>query len=132
MDFVSYSTLIRESHIDSLGHVNNAAYLELYEEARWEQIAPRGFGVADIQRMMQAPVVLEANIKFMRELRLREKITLTGKILSYEGKIGKMQQTILKEDGTVASEAVFIFGLFDLKARKLIEPTAEWKAAIGL
>lgn len=32
----------------------------------------------------------------------------------------------------IASEAIFTFGLFDLKARKMISPTPEWKSAIGL
>ena len=47
------------------------------------------------------------------------------------GNMGKMLQKMIKADGTVASEALFTFALFDLVARKLIEPTAEWKQAIG-
>ena len=31
----SYKVKIRESHLDTLGHVNNAVYLVLFEEARW-------------------------------------------------------------------------------------------------
>ena len=42
-----YKILIREHHVDSYGHVNNATYLSLYEEARWEVITPEGFGFVD-------------------------------------------------------------------------------------
>ena len=34
--------------------------------------------------------------------------------------------------GALAAEAKFTFGLFDLKSRILIEPTNEWKSAIGM
>lgn len=123
---------VQPEHMDSYGHVNNAAYLTLYEEARWQLISPRGFSMQDIHRMKQGPVVLEANVKFLRELKLGDVITITTETLSYEGKIGRMLQKMIKADGTVASEAVFVYGLFDLERRKLIDPTPEWKAAIGI
>jgi acyl-CoA thioester hydrolase len=131
-EFGSYKLLIRETHIDSYGHVNNATYLSLYEEARWEAITPRGFGFNDIHRLQQGPVILEVNIKFLKEIKLRENITIVSSIMDYEGKIGHMKQQMIKDDGTVASEAIFTFGLFDLKARKMILPTPEWKKACGL
>lgn len=131
MSMGDYEVLIRERYMDMFGHMNNAAYLMLYEEARWEVISARGFGAKDIQKLKQGPVVLDVNVKFLREIYLRETITITTEIVSYEGKIGKMLQKMIKADGTVASEALFTFALFDLVARKLIEPTAEWKQAIG-
>ncbi len=128
----SYSIQIKEHHVDSIGHVNNATYLALYEEARWEGITGNGYGFKEIQKLKKGPVILEINIKFMRELLLREDITITTEILGFKGKIGQMKQQMLKKDGTVASEAIFTFGLFDLVERKLIEPTEEWKKAVGL
>jgi acyl-CoA thioester hydrolase len=128
----SYPVTIREHHVDSYGHVNNATYLELYEEARWELITPRGYGFADIHRLKQGPVILEVNIKFLKEIRLRENITITTEMMDYTGKIAHMLQKMVKADGTVASEAVFTFGLFDMKERKLVLPTPEWKKAIGM
>lgn len=126
-----HKVLIREQYLDPYGHVNNAAYLTLYEEARWEAISLRGYGFKDIHRLGQGPVILEVTLKFLQELRLREEITITTQMVDYPGKVGHLQQKMLKSDGTVASEALFTFGLFDLKARKLIEPTSEWKKAIG-
>ncbi|WII72913.1 acyl-CoA thioesterase [Bdellovibrio sp. 22V] len=128
----SYKVQIKEHHVDSYGHVNNATYLSLYEEARWELITPRGYGFNDIHRLKQGPVILEVHLKFLREIRLRETINITTKLVGYKGKIGQMLQQMVKEDGTVASEALFTFGLFDMKERKLIEPTAEWKKALAI
>lgn len=131
-DVFQYKVQIKETHIDSYGHVNNATYLSLYEEARWELITPRGYGFQAIHKMKKGPVILEVNLKFLREIKLRENITITVEMLDYKGKIGHMVQRMIKDDGAVASEAVFTFGLFDMEARKLIEPTPEWRKAIGM
>lgn len=128
----SCQVTVQPEHMDSYGHVNNAAYLTLYEEARWQLIAPRGFSMQDIHRSKQGPVILEVNVKFLRELKLGDVITITTEMLSYEGKIGRMLQKMVKADGVVASEAVFVYGLFDLEKRKLIDPTPEWRAIINL
>ncbi len=127
-----YNIVIKESHIDSYGHVNNSAYLALFEEARWEIITSRGFGFLEIHKKKQGPVILEVNLKFLREIGLRENILITTQVLSYKGKVGQMVQQMKKEDGTVACEATFTFGLFDMRERKLIEPTVEWRNALGM
>ena len=127
-----YPVLIREAHLDTFGHVNNATYLALYEEARWELITSNGYSMQEIHARKQGPVILEVTLKFQHELKLREKITITTEMLDYGKRTGRLKQQMVKAEGTVASEAVFVFGLFDLEKRKLIEPTAEWKKAIGL
>lgn len=127
-----YKMLIRETHLDTYGHVNNAIYLTMFEEARWETITLRGYGFEKVHQSGHGPVVLEVNLKFLKELRLREEIMITTELVDYPGKIGHLKQQIVKADGTIACEALFTFGLFDMNARKMIEPTPEWKKAIGL
>lgn len=127
----AYAVVIRESQVDSLGHLNNAGYLTIFEEARWEHITSRGYGFKEIQVHRKGPVILEVNLKFLKELRLRERITLTLELLDYNGKVGRLRQQMVKADGVVAADAVFTFGLFDLQARRLIEPTPEWAHAVG-
>lgn len=127
-----YDVLIRETHIDSLGHMNNAAYLTLFEEARWEWITAGGYGVAEIQQFNQSPIVLEVNVKFLREVRLRENVRIVSEILRYEGKVGDLKQVMQRADGTVCCEALFKMGFFDLNTRRLIEPTPRWRQALGI
>lgn len=127
-----YPVLILETHLDTYGHVNNATYLQIYEEARWDLISSKGYGLKKIHDSKIGPIVLEVNLKFLKEIQLRETITVVSEMLSYTGKISQMKQQMLREDGTVLSEAIFTIALFDLKARKLILPTPEWKHAIGL
>lgn len=125
-----YKILIRESHLDTFGHINNATYLEIFEEARWDLLTRNGFGLKEIQHSGQGPVILEITIKFLKEIRLREEITVTTELLDYVGKIGHLRQQMQMSDGTVACEVLMTFGLFDLNQRKLLEPTTQWMRAI--
>lgn len=129
---MKYQLLIREHHLDTFGHVNNATYLEIYEEARWELITGRGYDLKYIHKSGLGPVILEVQLKFIKELRLREEITVTTELVHYNGKIGQLKQQMLKKDGTVASEAFFTIALFDTRERKIVLPTPEWKKAVGL
>ena len=126
-----YEMTIREHHLDSFGHVNNAVYLQLFESARWELITLNGYGLEQAKALQRGPVILEATVKFKRELRLRETIRISVVCTSYPKKIGFLEQKIFNAENIVCCEAQFIFGLFDLAARKLIAPTPEWRRAIG-
>ena len=128
----NYPLVIKEHHLDSYWHVNNATYLVLYEEARWQAITERGYGYGKVHQSGLGPVILEVQVKFMKELKLREQIIITLDVISYEGKIFKLKQLMLKENGDTASEAVFTGAFFDLKNRKLIPPSDEWLIGIGL
>ncbi len=127
-----YQTKIIEHHLDTFGHVNNATYLEIFEDARWDLITGNGFGLQEIQSSQIGPVILEVNLKFIRELKNRDEITITSEILDHTNRTVRMKQKIINSDNLVAAEAIFVFALFDLKNRKIIEPTPLWKKAIGL
>jgi acyl-CoA thioester hydrolase len=112
--------------------MNNSTYLALYEEARWDWLTADGYGLHEIQKVMQGPVILDIHIKFLKEIHLREKTKIISEMLKYEGKIATLRQQMIKENGDVACEAIFTFALFDMKLRKIIEPTDAWKKALGL
>jgi YbgC/YbaW family acyl-CoA thioester hydrolase len=131
MQLFEYELVIKEHHLDSYGHVNNATYLTLYEEARWEMITLNGYGYNKVQEIQIGPVILEAHVKFSKELKLREKIKINMQLVSYEGKISKLKQQMINDKQQVASELIVTVGLFDLKERKLLRPTPEWLKAIG-
>lgn len=125
--------LIRESHLDTFGHMNNATYLEVFEEARWDILEAGGFGLKEIRERGLGPVILEINIKFAKEIRLRETISVRSETEPYSGgKIMSMQQWMMNGSGEVCCTARFVFGLFDLRQRKLVDPTPEWCRAVGL
>ena len=127
-----YRMLILEKHLDTFGHVNNASYLEILEEARWDLITRNGYGLDEVHRLRIGPVVLEAHLRFVRELQNRQAVTIRSWLESHSGKIGRFAQQILCDDGGLCCDAMFTIGLFDLTARKLIRPTPDWARALGL
>jgi acyl-CoA thioester hydrolase len=127
-----YELRIHERHLDTFGHVNNAVYLDLFEEARWALIDGNGFGLDEIQRRQMGPTILEINLRFVKEIKNREAITIKTWLESYSGKVGRMKQQMVNQAGDVCCDAMFVFGLFDMTARKLIKPTPEWQRAIGI
>jgi YbgC/YbaW family acyl-CoA thioester hydrolase len=126
-----YEVLIRESHLDTYGHVNNAVYLTLFEEARWQIITDRGYGFNRVHETKKGPVILEVHMKFIKELKLREKIRITLEVVSYQGKICHLKQTMIKPNGDLACELLCTAAFFDLAERRLISPNEEWLKAIG-
>ena len=109
-----YSFMVEKKHLDSFGHVNNAMYLTLFEDARWELITKNAYGLAKIHETKIGPTLLEIHIRFMKE-----------------SKIGVMTQKKIR-DGEVCCQAEFTIGLFDLNQRKLVTLTSEWLKAIGV
>lgn len=132
MSEFKYTFQVKEHHLDTFGHVNNATYLSLYEEARWDFISQNGYGLKEIMSNKKGPVVLEANIKFRKELVNREQITIHSFNPRQKNKIMWLTQRMINADGEICSEAEFTFGFMDLKERKLIDPSQKWLSVMGL
>lgn len=126
-----YRVQVKEFHLDTFGHVNNAMYLVLYEEARWDFITNNGFGLDRIKADKMGPVIIEAQVKFKRELVNREWINIQSRPGEVNGKLMEINQQIVRPDGKIASEAKFLVGFMDLKERKLIVPPQDWLKACG-
>jgi acyl-CoA thioester hydrolase len=127
----SYPVLIKETYLDTFGHMNNATYLVLYEEARWDLITKNGYGLNKIKESGLGPVILEIKVNFLKELRLREEIMIETQAGSYDRKIGRLQQKMIR-NGVVCSTLDVTLGLFSLTERKLVAPTPEWLKAMGI
>ncbi len=123
---------VLETHLDTFGHMNNATYLQIFEQARWEFINERGYGLKKIIETQVGPTILEANIKYKRELRLREVITVESETLEYNSKIGKVFQRMVNQNGETCATAEFTIGLFNMKTRRLISANDDWLRAVGV
>ena len=128
----TYPLTIKEHHLDTFGHVNNATYLAIFEEARWELVTENGFGLADVFETGIGPTALEVKIKFKREITNRQKVVIRSHLLEYKSKIGRFYQDIVNEEGEICCEMEMTLALFDTRKRKLVPPTPEWKRALGM
>jgi thioesterase III len=127
-----FDVLIIERHLDTFGHVNNSTYLDLLEAARWDWITSNGYGLKEIRDLGQGPTILEIQLRFKRELLNRQRIRIKSWVVDYPNKVGTVMQQMWNEAGDLCCEATFKIGLFDLRSRKLIEPTGAWKRAVGV
>jgi len=121
-----YPLQIIEKHLDTFGHVNNATYLALFEEARWDWITKRGFGLEAIRKTRTGPVVLEVNVRFKREMHNREEAVIETSFVEQARKVSRILQVLKKSNGVSACEAEFTIGFWDLEERKLLPPTPAW------
>ena len=124
--------VIREAQLDTFGHVNNARYLEIFEQARWDLITENGFGLDYVRASGTGPVILEVTLRFLREIKNRQQLVIRSSLDSYEGKIGKMTQLLVDDAGQVCCEGKFVFAQWDTRSRKIIAPTPEWRRAVGM
>lgn len=126
-----YPILIKEIYLDTFGHMNNAVYLSLLEEARWDLITKNGYGLSEILKTGIGPTLLEIKLNFLKELRLRDEVLIETQLVSYEKKIGIIKHRMLR-GADVCCTAELKIGLLNLSARKLILPTPEWLRAVGV
>lgn len=70
-----FKTEVRGYELDSYGHVNNAVYINYLEQARWE-ILKKDEVLKSLYHKNLLLVVTETNIRYMRELKLFDKIEI--------------------------------------------------------
>ena len=127
----TYETIIHSGMVDSLGHMNNVAYFQLFEDARWDMIISRNYGAEIMKSRQQGPVILSIETQFLKEVMLDERVIVESTTQSYEGKICKLIQELKSESGEKKCTSLYTLGLFDMQARKLIPPSPEWLYACG-
>ncbi|KPI14920.1 hypothetical protein OK074_8554 [Actinobacteria bacterium OK074] len=124
----SVRVTVRGYETDSLGHLNQAVYLQYAEHARWTALDAAGTGQSELLARGIGPVVLETTIRYLRELRAGDETEVTCAFEWGTGKSFRVAQTIRKTDGTVAAEVSMVAGLMDLTARRLVaDPAARFR-----
>ena len=127
----NYSFTVEKKHIDMFQHMNNAAYLEIYEQTRWATLAENNLQPAKLKELGIGPVILEINLKFLKEIKLDDAISIETQASRVSPKIFKVNQA-MKKNADVCSTAEFTMAFFDLHARKIIEPTEEVLKLFGM
>lgn len=134
-----FPILVVEAHLDTFGHVNNATYLQLFEQARWEWITRGGYGLERVQATQQGPVVLDCALQFRREVTNRQPVVIRTWIEKLGPKVATVRQELAlvapqsaDKSGDVCCAATFTMAFFDLSKRRIISPTPQWLATFGL
>ncbi len=94
---------VRGYELDAFGHVNNAVYLNYYEQARWEIM--REIGLYEYFKASgNFLIVIEAQLKYIKELNLFEKATIESSFHK-EGFFIVFKQTLLNGQGEKVNRA---------------------------
>jgi len=126
-----YSFVVTEDLLDGYHHVNNARYLDLYENARWHILEQSGLGREMVNKNKVGPVIIEVNVRFSRELLPGEEIKIITSSRRKNELVFYFDQQMINSKGEIASKAVFTTSLFDLEKRKMIKADANWLLAMG-
>ena len=104
---------IRTYHADAFGHVNNARYLELLEEARW-QFAEH-YGLIDLLNEENLGfIIMEMNLRFRLPVVEGDTIQVFTSLITLGTAIGEVEQRIMKKGvGKLAAKSIFHFVLID-------------------
>ena len=127
-----YERRIRETDLDFLGHVNHAKYLSMLEEARWEMISDRGYGLSALQEAMISPLSYKSTFNTKERFAIENASSLRHTRKCHLSKVGTLEQIVRKENGQIAARATITYGVMDLKQRMLIHPPSIWLKAIGV
>lgn len=127
-----YKVKILEEYLDTFGHINHANYLVLFEQARWEWTTERGYGLQKVLETQIGPVILSAQIKYLKELKVRQEVIIESQVTGQDKLFANIHQEMKGPNGEIFAMIDLKFGCFDMKRRKLIPPTPEWAAVLGI
>ncbi len=113
MSFV-YKRKIFSYECDIYGHLNNANYLHVFEEARSEALDETGISISFLNSKGISIFVTESTIKYKKSLEKGEVYKVESKILKINRLRSTWSQQIFDSDGNLCCdfilEAVFVKG----------------------
>ena len=111
---------VQSTHVDVFGHVNHARYLEFMEWARFAWSAHYGFPIEQMVAEGWGPAIVKAEIRWRRECKMGDTLTVTVEALSARRGLGKLRQEI-RRDQELVCDGELTFVMFDLKKRQARE-----------
>jgi len=118
-------------HLDFYQHVNNARYLEFFEEARWEFMRPL-MESNILQENGWYTIVVHIEVSYKAQLGLGDAIEIQTSIPTVGRKSLTFHQQIFKSDKKLAAEAFVKFVIFDSKSQKSLFINEEIMNMFGL
>ncbi len=122
---------VRGYHLDFYGHVNNARYLELLEEARWRMVEGAA-SLKDWQARGLGFVVVRIEIDYRRPATLDDELEIESTMAHVGGRSGVIRQEVRRVgDGERIAEAAVTFVIVDVKTGKARPIEGELREALS-
>ncbi|WP_052864393.1 acyl-CoA thioesterase [Streptomyces niger] len=117
---------VRGYETDAQGHLNSSVYVQYADHVRWSLLQAAGIRQSDLLDQGVGPVTLETTVRFRRELRAGDRISVDCLFEWGEGKTYRIEQRMVRADGEVAAEVGSVCGLLDLAERRLVSDPARF------
>jgi len=118
---------VRSTHIDVMGHVNNAKYVEFLEWGRCDEIKKHGVDLWSMVKRGLGFAVVNLNIDYRKEAFAGDILRIKTVFKEIRNKkIGFVDQIITKQESNeIVCKAEVTFLIFDIEKHKSITMPAE-------
>ncbi len=126
---------VRGYHCDAYGHVNNARWLELFEEARW-RLLEQGGRLADLHDRGLIFVVVRIEVDYRRPAVPGDVLEIRSRMDHVGGRSAVIRQTAVRlpaggeGEGETAVEAAVTFVVVDQATGKPVPLSGEVREAL--
>ena len=104
---------IRTFHTDAFGHVNNARYLEIFEEARWQYADAIGL-IELLSEKELGFIIMDLKLRFRAPVQERDSISITTQLITLGTASGEVLQKVTRpESNSVVTRCLAHFILID-------------------
>ncbi len=111
---------VRGSHADFYGHVNNARYLEFFEEDRWAQLES-SLDLQDWATKGLSFMVVNINVNYRKSVGVGETILVSTQLEKVGNKSAVLlQEIVLKGSKEVVTDARITFVVSDRSGRAVV------------
>ena len=111
---------VRGYHADFYGHVNNARYLEFFEEDRWARLESR----IDLRKWAAKGLgflIVNINVNYRKAVQVGETVLVSTDIERINTKSAVLKQEIVfKETKEVAADALITFVVIDKSGKAVV------------
>ncbi len=111
---------VRGYHADFYGHVNNARFLEFFEEDRWARLE----NVIDLRQLAQKGyvfLVVNININYRQAVAVGQTVLVTTALEKIGNKsVALKQEIVFKETKEIAADAVVTFVIREASGKAAI------------
>ncbi len=113
---------VRSTHIDVMGHVNNAKYVEFLEWGRVDEIEKKGIDIWEMVKCGLGFAVVNLNIHYRKEAFVGDILVVKTIFKELRNrKVGIIDQIITKKDNNeIVCKAEVTFLIFDINRHKSI------------
>ena len=119
--FVSSLMRIEPAWIDYNGHLNVAYYNVLFDRAVDEVYEIIGLGPTYLEKHKHSTMVVEAHVRYLRELRETDPVRVTVQLLAYDAKrIHLFEELLHADEGWVSATSENMTLHVDMTAKKVV------------